>query len=393
MQPSATCVLIVGHGSREASANAAFVQLCAAYAAHNPGVEIRHAYIELAQPLLEDALLTAAADHREVVVAPLLLFGGPHLKNDFTIAITRARTRYPDVRFVLAPALGVHPLMVDALYAQIAAHVADPSSSALVVVGRGASDPDANGDLFKLVRLCSEARGFASVDIGFLGITQPLLAQALERAQRQRPSRIIVAPYLLFGGRLLSRLQDEVAQLAARTPWISFQVTDVLGAHPCVLEALRERIAAAQRGDGALPCDTCQYRRSIGSVSREVGGLRALLWSVRHSVTHGQAMPHVHAHKPLTKHVLICTNADCAERGSLAVLSKLRRELKANRLMEHMRVTRTGCMGRCGEGPTLVVYPDGVWYRAFSELDVHALVHEHLLGDKLVAKLVDNIMG
>ena len=386
-------MLIVGHGSREAPANADFEALCVAYAAHSPASTVRHAYIELAHPLLEDALLAAAAEHLEVVVAPLLLFGGPHLKNDFTLAIARARAQFPNVRFVLATALGVHPNMVDALYAQIAPHAADPASTALVVVGRGASDPDANGDLFKLVRLCTEGRGFASVDVGFLGITQPALAPALERAQRQRPSRIIVAPYMLFAGRLMNRLQDQVAQLAERTPWISFQVTNVLGAHPSVLEALRERIAAAQRGDGAMPCDTCQYRRAIGSVSQEVGGLRALLWSVRHSVTHGQAMPHVHAHKPLVKHVLICTNADCADRGSLAVLTSLRRELKANKLMERMRVTRTGCMGRCGEGPTLVVYPDGVWYRGFSEADVHSLVHDHLLRDQLVAKLVDNIMG
>jgi (2Fe-2S) ferredoxin len=191
----------------------------------------------------------------------------------------------------------------------------------------------------------------------------------------------------------MARVQEQIKQLAERTPWISFELANTLGAHAGVLSALQERIAAAQRGEGAMPCDTCQYRRSIGNVSQEVGGLRALLWSVRHSITHGQAMPHVHAHKPLTKHVLICTNADCADRGSLALLMRLRRELKSNGLMERMRVTRTGCMGRCGEGPTLVVYPDGVWYRSVQEADVPALVHEHLLGDRLVAKLVDNIMG
>jgi sirohydrochlorin cobaltochelatase len=389
-----TCVLIVGHGSREARANTDFEALCAAYAAHSgPDVHVRHAYIELAQPLLEDALLSAAAEHDEVVVTPLLLLSGPHLKNDFTLAIARARAQYPHVRFVLAPALGVHPHMVDALFAQIAPHVAEPATTSLVVVGRGASDPDANGDLFKITRLCSEGRGFSSVDVGFIGITQPALAASLERAQRQRPSRIVVAPYMLFAGRLIDRLHEQVAQLAERTPWISFKVATPLGAHPGVLEALRERIEAARSGQGAMPCDTCQYRRAIGNVSSEVGGLRALLWSVRHSVTHGQAMPHVHAHKPLQKHVLVCTNADCADRGSLAVLTGIRRELKQLGLMERMKVTRTGCMGRCGEGPTLVVYPDGVWYRGVREADVHALVHEHLLEDRLVAKLVDNIMG
>ena len=45
-----------------------------------------------------------------------------------------------------------------------------------------------------------------------------------------------------------------------------------------------------------------------------------------------------------------------------------------------------------GEGPTVVVYPDGIWYRGVRQSDAHDLVHEHLLGDRLVARLVDNIM-
>jgi sirohydrochlorin cobaltochelatase len=39
-----------------------------------------------------------------------------------------------------------------------------------------------------------------------------------------------------------------------------------------------------------------------------------------------------------------------------------------------------------------VVYPDGIWYRGVVEADVGELVREHLLGDRLVARLVDNIM-
>ena len=74
-----------------------------------------------------------------------------------------------------------------------------------------------------------------------------------------------------------------------------------------------------------LPCDSCQYRTPVSGVASQVGGLRALLWSVRHGFTHTQAMPHVHAHKPLAKHVLVCTNADCAARGSVPLVTSLRR--------------------------------------------------------------------
>jgi (2Fe-2S) ferredoxin len=129
----------------------------------------------------------------------------------------------------------------------------------------------------------------------------------------------------------------------------------------------------------------------LPQLEANVGGLRAMLWSLRHGFTHAQAMPHVHAHKPIAKHVLVCANADCADRGSLAVVDEIRRRVKhAGR--RDIRVTRTSCMGRCGEGPTLVVYPDGIWYRNVTAGDAGELVKEHLLGDRIVARLVDNIM-
>jgi (2Fe-2S) ferredoxin len=49
-------------------------------------------------------------------------------------------------------------------------------------------------------------------------------------------------------------------------------------------------------------------------------------------------------------------------------------------------------MGRCGEGPTVAVYPDGIWYRAVRAADAGDLVTEHLLGDRLVSRLVDSVM-
>jgi sirohydrochlorin cobaltochelatase len=38
------------------------------------------------------------------------------------------------------------------------------------------------------------------------------------------------------------------------------------------------------------------------------------------------------------------------------------------------------------------VYPDGIWYRGVTRDDVEVLLEDHLLGDRLVARLVDNIM-
>jgi (2Fe-2S) ferredoxin len=199
-------------------------------------------------------------------------------------------------------------------------------------------------------------------------------------------------PYFLFAGRLVERLAAQVAEFRARYPWIETTLAPHLGADPRLFALLDERIEGALGGARPLPCDTCQYRAPVGGVADKVGGLRALLWSLRHAFTHTQAMPHVHAHRPLTKHVLVCTNADCATRGSVGLLVDLRRRLKALGRHQDVRVTRTGCMGRCGEGPTVAVYPDGVWYRGVRAEDAEELVREHLTHDRLVARLVDQIM-
>jgi sirohydrochlorin ferrochelatase/(2Fe-2S) ferredoxin len=390
-----TALLVVGHGSRDAAANAEFEALVCAYRAARPELEVGWGYVELAEPALSDALrdLARRADH--VVVLPLFLFAAGHVKNDLPLALHAARREFPAVRFTPVRALGVHPALAELAFERAQAALAespDSPKTAVLVVGRGSSDPDANGDFCKIVRLIAEGRSFSWVLPCFIGITKPLFEDAVELVARARPDRIVVVPYFLFGGRLITKLRAEVAAFRQRYPWIRVELAAHLGTDERLLELMDERVREGIEGARPLPCDTCQYRLPVSAVADNVGGLRALLWSLRHGFTHTQAMPHVHAHRPLKKHVLVCTNADCAERGSVALLGTLRRLIQdAGRALD-IRVTRTLCMGRCGEGPTVAVYPDGIWYRGVQESDAAELVREHLLGDRLVGRLVDNIM-
>jgi (2Fe-2S) ferredoxin len=203
---------------------------------------------------------------------------------------------------------------------------------------------------------------------------------------------LIVVPYLLFGGRLIDKLHERVRAFAERHPWIATHVAAHLGSDALVFQLVDERLRECDSGRAPLACDNCQYRLPLPGREANVGGLRAMLWSLRHQLTHTQALPHVHAHKPLTKHVLVCGNVDCADRGSIALVESLRRLVKDAGRERDIKITRTSCMGRCGEGPTVVVYPDGIWYRGVGHADAAELVREHLLGDRLVARLVDNIM-
>ena len=390
-----TGLLIVGHGSRDPNANAEFEALVAAYRVARPDIEVAYGYVELAHPSLAAALRDLAQQVDSIVVLPLFLFAAGHVKNDIPLALSQARQDFPSVRFTVTNALGVHPNLVELAFerARTALEGArETAKTAVVVVGRGASDPDANGDFCKVVRLLAEGREIGWVVPCFIGVTRPLFEETVELVARARPERIVVVPYFLFGGRLISKIREQVESFQARYPWIKTELTPHLGSDDRLLKLMDERLYEAMEGERPLPCDTCQYRVPVSAVTKNVGGLNALLWSLRHGFTHAQAMPHVHAHRPLAKHVLVCGNVDCADGGSIPLIATLRRLLKDAGRAQDIRVTKTSCMGRCGEGPTVAVYPDGIWYRGVKETDAKELVEEHLLGDRLVSRLVDNIM-
>ncbi len=98
--------------------------------------------------------------------------------------------------------------------------------------------------------------------------------------------------------------------------------------------------------------------------------------------------------EPYRFHLFVCTQQkpegvpSCPAGGALAVLDALDRETKAQGLGNEVQLTTCGCMGLCDEGPVMVVYPAGVWYRRVQPSDVSAIVGEHLQEGKTVDRLV-----
>ena len=52
-----------------------------------------------------------------------------------------------------------------------------------------------------------------------------------------------------------------------------------------------------------------------------------------------------------------------------------------------MRINKAGCLGRCDDGPVLVVYPDNVWYTYLDEEDVDEIIDQHLVHGRIVERL------
>ena len=84
-----------------------------------------------------------------------------------------------------------------------------------MVVGRGTSDSDANGNVAKVARMLWEGMGFAHAEIGYSGVAHPRTEVALERAAPLGFRRMIVFPYFLFTGVLVRRIYDAADAVAA----------------------------------------------------------------------------------------------------------------------------------------------------------------------------------
>jgi (2Fe-2S) ferredoxin len=83
-------------------------------------------------------------------------------------------------------------------------------------------------------------------------------------------------------------------------------------------------------------------------------------------------------------HVLICNGSSCMRKGGEEVTQAIREEI-TNLDMDHkIHTTRTRCNGRCKDACVVVVYPEGVWYKAASPDLARGIVQDHLVGGKVL---------
>jgi (2Fe-2S) ferredoxin len=96
------------------------------------------------------------------------------------------------------------------------------------------------------------------------------------------------------------------------------------------------------------------------------------------------------------RHLFVCTNRRepghpkgcCAEKGSETIREMLKDEIKRLRLQSTVRANIAGCLDACECGPTIVVYPEGVWYGGVKPEDVREIVDRHILKGEVVERLV-----
>jgi sirohydrochlorin cobaltochelatase len=225
-----------------------------------------------------------------------MLSAAGHAKGDIPAALAREQTRHPGVSFSYGRPLGPHPALIDLLAARIAA-VAGGTSPAVLVVGRGSTDPDANADVAKTARLLWEGRDYPLAETAFVSLARPgvteglercrLLGAGLPRAGLPGARQIVVARYFLFPGVLPDRVAEQTAAYAAAHPELDIRCADVFGDCDEIAALVYERYREALSGDIRMNCDVCVYRIAMPGFEHRVG-------APQHP--HDHPHDHVHAH-------------------------------------------------------------------------------------------------
>jgi len=276
----------VGHGSRDPHGAREFHELVDLVRRLNPSLAVEGGFIELSRPPISECVnRLAESGARDLAAVPLMLLAAGHAKDDIPATLVREKMSHPEMSFSYGRALGIRPELLGLMGERVSAVVPEEEKeqTAVLVVGRGSSDPDANSDLSKIARLFYEGRPYPVVEGAYVSMTPPDVADGLERCRRLGAKRVVVFSYFLFTGILEKRIREQSEAFAAAHPSIEVRCAGYFGPDERVADLVVERYTEAVEGDIRMNCDVCVHRVALPGFEKKVGA---------------PATPHYHPDEP-----------------------------------------------------------------------------------------------
>jgi (2Fe-2S) ferredoxin len=95
-------------------------------------------------------------------------------------------------------------------------------------------------------------------------------------------------------------------------------------------------------------------------------------------------------------HIFVCENVreenhpkgSCGQKGSKNIRSLLKQRIEELGLKTRVRANSAGCLDTCALGPSVVIYPQGIWYGRVSEHDVEEIIQKHILRGEIIDRLL-----
>ncbi len=274
--PSNIGIVLCGHGSRDPRAVEEFINVVNKIKSRVPNIPLAFGFLEFNRPIISEALDELRNKGVERVIAlPAMLFAAGHTKNDIP-AVLNKYSAENGLPIQYGRELGLNSLMIGAAGARIKEIIdSNPvfplSETLLVVAGRGSSDPDANSNVCKITRMLVEGFGFGWGETVFSGVTFPLVEPGLRNALKLGFKRVIILPYFLFSGVLVSRVRNHSMKVANDNPDVNFLHAGYLSDQDLVIDTFMERIQEVFNGENFMNCALCKYRSNLLGFESEVG--------------------------------------------------------------------------------------------------------------------------
>ena len=266
-------LLIVGHGSRDPRGAREFHELVSLVRDRAP-IPVEGGFIEISRPPISECVnRLAAGGAREISAVPLMLLAAGHAKDDIPATLVRERMIHPGLDFHYGRALGLRPELLELIDERISAVVLEEEreETAVLLVGRGSSDPDANSDLAKMAHLFFEGRPYPLVETAFVSLAPPSVPDALERCRRLGVRRVAIFSYFLFTGVLEVRIREQTERFAAEHPGLEARYPGYFGPDARVADLILERYRESFEGDIRMNCDVCVHRVALPGFEEKVG--------------------------------------------------------------------------------------------------------------------------
>ncbi|MFK5987128.1 MAG: sirohydrochlorin chelatase [Pseudomonadota bacterium] len=243
-------ILLVGHGSRNEAGNTQIVDFKNQLVKRQPKWNIKLCYIELADYLIEQGLNDVAKDAKRVIVVPLILNAAGHVNEEIPEFIAQAKQNNPDTDYIYAKHLGANDKLLQILVRQLkeameSLAMADPKTTGVVILARGSSNANANGEMAKMARWLFETSEHELIDLAFTGVTYPRLETIVQRQVLLGMKQIVILPYYLFDGVLIERIKEQYDRLIKQYPQVSFAKNSYFGFEDEIFQLVEENIAKA----------------------------------------------------------------------------------------------------------------------------------------------------
>ncbi|TWT06378.1 sirohydrochlorin chelatase [Planococcus sp. CPCC 101016] len=242
-------ILYVGHGTRSKKGAAEATGFLEKIIGQNPISIQEISFLELTEPFIEEGFTRCVEKGAtKITVVPLFLLAAGHIKTDIPEALLPLQRQYPQIQVTVADPFGVQKRILDAIAEMVRAGRVWSGTEALLVVGRGSSDPAIHKAFGEIAEGLKQRLGTETISLCYLAATTPTFQQGIKDISREIESRVIVIPYLLFEGLLLDEIEREVDKRKGQGQQISH--TGCLSRHQAIQEIILERSAEDQEETG-----------------------------------------------------------------------------------------------------------------------------------------------